>query len=573
MTNFILKRNGLLCDICISEDAPNTAITAAGELVRCLGKDCEWTSLIRYGVPNKGEICLGAKSAECELEELRITVEDDILWLDGGTRGILYATYELMERLGYRFFAEDCEVFPEAEELSVPADMKVQQKPVFEYRCAYWKEVNMLTAPKMRLNRPVSGEIPALWGGSVDYEGHCHTLGDLAEMEPIDGHFVDRQPCLTDEKTFQTVVKNLRERLKKNPNAAIASVSQNDSFEEGRGCTCPACKALDDAEGTPMGSLLTFVNRVAEELGPEFPNVAFDTLAYRYTRKVPANLCARDNVIIRLCSIECCFSHPIDECNQVTQEVEDGGFADTLRKWSKHSNRIYIWDYTTNFCNYNACFPNFAVLRQNLRFFAENNVQGVFEQGNYESLNGEFAQLRIYLLSKLLWDPYMDEETYRKHMDEFMTAYYGAGAPMISRFLNRLQTSAKDVHFGIYFNDPTQLFVDPEISGSHEERVVSFLKKGRADFAAAKREANAVQLAHIRRSEIQLDVYEWYWLHNKLEGIEKEHPEYETVKADLYTAGATLYANVVSSGIMRMHEGWGCLNSVPDYLQEPCTWK
>ena len=38
-----------------------------------------------------------------------------------------------------------------------------------------------------------------------------------------------------------------------------------------------------------------------------------DTLAYRYTRQAPKTIKPADNVIIRLCSIECCFSHPLAE--------------------------------------------------------------------------------------------------------------------------------------------------------------------------------------------------------------------------------------------------------------------
>jgi len=568
MSHFIISNQEFICDICIAKEAPATAVTAAGELVRCLAAQTGRKAMIYTGTAKEGDICLGAKSTACEDDELYITAADGILYVDGGKRGIIYSVYELLEQLGCRFFAEDCEILPKAEELLVSDTIDIHQKPIFEYRNTSWHGVSVKNAPKMRVNACNGGNIPESWGGGLHYQGFVHTLGDLAEMEKIDGEYTDRQPCLTDETVFQNVVKNLRAKLAKDPTAAIASVSQNDSHSWSRGCQCPNCKALDDAEGTPMGSLLPFVNRVAEELEAEYPNLAIDTLAYRYTRKAPATLKARHNVIVRLCSIECCFSHPIAECTASTDNVEDGSFADCVREWAKHCDRIYIWDYTTNFQSYHNCFPNFNVLRQNVRFFAENNVRGLFEQGDGQTINGEFGPLRTYLLTKLMWDPYMDEETYQRHINEFMEGYYGAGWKNIRRFFDRLHAAAQDVHFGIYFKNPVEFFVDPEVEGSRIEKAVSFLKKGRADFALALKEATPEQAQRISRAEIQLDLYEWYTTKAKVESNEADERE-------LYDIGANLYAHAITYGLTTMYEHFKPVDftdKVPDYLKEPSCW-
>ena len=570
MADFILSRKGFVSDICIAKDAPETAITAAGELVKYLGAQAGIVPVVKYEEPKAGDICLGAKSAQCGSDELNIEVEDGILRINGGIRGILYGVYETLEQVGFRFFTDDCEVIPQEEELTLPEDTKINQKPVFEYRSTSWYGINIQNAAKHRINGLNGRTVNKALGGSKNYEGFVHTLGRLSEM---DQPYTDRQPCLTDEKTFQTVMKNLRAGLAENPDAAIASVSQNDSHEWGRGCTCEKCKALDDAEGTPMGSLLPFVNRVAEEIEGEYPELAIDTLAYRYTRKVPKTLKARQNVIIRLCSIECCFSHPIAECDNSVYDVEDGSFADCLKSWADHCGRIYIWDYTTNFSSYHNCFPNFGVLRQNARFFADNNVKGLFEQGDGQTVNGEFGELRTYLITKLLWDPYMDEATYEKHIDEFMAAYYGAGWKQIRSFFDRLQASAKDVHFGIYFRDPTKLFVDPEIEGTWEEKAESFLKKGRAEFAAALEAADSEQRKHIEGSEIQLDLYEWYLLKNKIDALAEDDEVRADLEKELYAVGAKTYAHAVSIGAVTMYEGNPkLLLEIPDFTTEPARW-
>lgn len=578
MSDFILAENGRACGICMTADAPAAAKTAAAELNRCFARMglAAPEVPVRTGTPAAGEIGIGNPDG-CGCEELRIRVRDGILWLSGGARGVLYAAYELLERLGCRFLTADCEIFPPLPadgKLTVPGDTEISQKPVFEYRETYWTGATPDFAPRLRLNGVLDRGIAPEYGGDVHYAGFVHTLGALAEME---GDCTDRQPCLSDEQVFQTVLRNLRRRLTEDPQAAIASVSQNDSHDWGRGCPCPACRAKDEAEGSPMGSLLPFVNRIARAIEPDYPGTAIDTLAYRYTRRAPATLQAAENVIVRLCSIECCFSHPIERCDAAIYAVEDDGFASTLRRWKQHSRRIYLWDYTTNFRNYNAGFPNFGVLRQNLRFFAENNVRGVFEQGNRQSPNGEFDDLRTYLLGKLLWDPYMTEETCQQHMDDFLRGYYGPGAPAIRRYLDRMQRGAADSHFGIYFEDPTEIYVDPDTDGDRSDRAEAFLRKGRADFeealAAARTEQQA---AHIRRSAVQLDVYAWYCRRLAWQALPEDSVDRPAAEAALRAAGEKLLASMRAAGILRMHESasqeTGFTVSGEDLLVSPALW-
>ena len=224
------------------------------------------------------------------------------------------------------------------------------------------------------------------------------------------------------------LVKNLRERLRANPAATITSVSQNDCPGN---CTCPKCRAVDEEEGGPAGSLLRFVNAVAADIEPEFPGLAVDTLAYQYTRKPPRLVRPRPNVIVRLCSIECSFGRPLDD-------PRNKAFFDDLDGWSKIAGRLYIWDYTTDFSHYVQPHPNYGVLAPNIRLFVDRNVKGVFEQGAYQSWGSEMAELRAWVLAKLLWNPGLDEDGLR---EEFLAGYYGPAARPKERYLESLETA------------------------------------------------------------------------------------------------------------------------------------
>ena len=336
---------------------------------------------------------------------------------------------------------------------------------------------------------------------------------------PLTGqpHEVGKQPCLTDEAVYQKVLGNVKAWLRANPNAKIVSVSQNDSAAEHLGCQCANCRAIDEREGTPMGSLLTFVNRIAGDIKDEFPNVYVDTLAYRYTRQAPKTIKPADNVIIRLCSIECCFGHALDDesCER------NAAFKKDIEEWSAICDNLYIWDYTTNFMYYLAPFPNLGVLRANVKFYKDHHVIGMFEQGNFQSTSGEFGELRAYLLAKLLWNPDMSEEEYQRHMNEFLQDYYGAGWEHIRSYIDQTTAAAAQNHVGIYDSVRTMMMgqMDNNEMVAFGDDMLDLWDK-----ALAEAETD-VQKAHVEKSMIQA----YYMAHLK----SKNRKEYLNTMYDL----------------------------------------
>jgi hypothetical protein len=233
------------------------------------------------------------------------------------------------------------------------------------------------------------------------------------------------------------MVGRVKEWLRESPDAAIISVTQNDWHGV---CECANCKAIDDAEGSPSGSMLAFVNYIAEKIEPEFPGVAVDTFAYQYTRKPPKTLKPRRNVIIRLCSIECNFREPLDHPSNTA-------FLADLRGWAEICQRLYIWDYTTDFRNYVNPHPNWFVLGPNVRLFQTNHVRGVFEQGAYQGYGGEMAELRVWVLAQLLWNPLQDD---RMLIREFLEGYYGKAAKPIGQYLELMHRESQGFYLACF---------------------------------------------------------------------------------------------------------------------------
>ena len=354
----------------------------------------------------------------------------------GNSRGVLYGVYGFLEKYaGLRAFTPTLEVYPTEGDIIIEEGTMLEFYPVFEMRVNDWYRWavgNPDTIPWCVKNGV--NMIDGWWaswneelGGAWDYGGlFVHTIGSLTET----GGNTSANPCLTDPANLEKAIKNVRARLESRPTATIISVSQNDTDAR---CHCYNCAAIDAQEGSPAGTLLRFVNAIAENIAEDYPHVTIDTLAYDYTQTPPKITKPAENVCIRLCTFHCHFTHPLNDpsCE------ENAKFCRDLEGWSQICDNIHIWDYTTNFAYYIPTYANLHVLQQNMQFFAENNAKGMFPQGNRNSASGEFGELRAYLLAKLMMDPYMGEEEYYRLMDEFLEAYYGDGWAYIRMYIDK----------------------------------------------------------------------------------------------------------------------------------------
>ena len=120
---------------------------------------------------------------------------------------------------------------------------------------------------------------------------------------------------------------------------------------------CDQCEAINQREGTPMGSQLFFINAVAERVEKNYP-----TIKSRNIRPIgiPANRQKRLNpevmFNIQLCSIECCTLHAIDDprCER------NRDFCRDMEEWGKICKEIFIWNYNTNFAFMDLPLPQSA---------------------------------------------------------------------------------------------------------------------------------------------------------------------------------------------------------------------
>ena len=341
----------------------------------------------------------------------------------GGDMGAEYGVYTLLELLGCRKYSPRDSFIPDIKNLQLPAYPPATEIPAFPYRELHYEpafDEGWARWHKLKTRRNKDAD----WGLFVHTFQHlCPAERYFAEHpEYFAWNGAQRSPgqlCLSNDTVRQIVTDALREKIREKPDAKYWSVSQNDNFDY---CKCPRCAAADARYGSPAGTLLAFVNKIAAS----FPDKTLSTLAYQYTRQAPKGIKPAKNVSVCLCSIE---------CNR-GQSIEDGctDFARDVRAWSALTSHLMIWDYVVQFRSYVSPFPNWHTLQPNLQFFRQNGVNMVFEQGSGRDCS-EFSDMRAYLLAKLMWNPQANMDSI---LTDFGDGYYGSARPAIWAYIHRL---------------------------------------------------------------------------------------------------------------------------------------
>lgn len=417
---------------------------------------------------------LGFDVNEFDDEDLRIVVRDNNIVIAGGRpRGTLYGVYTFLEDyLGIRFLTAEHTHVPRIGKWHMIGPVDRFYHPPFDFRWSAYPEVgqNPVFAARLRVNTVPRD--PNL-GGCTKVNLVTHTffrqvpVKEYGKEHPeyysmIDGkrhvEFKGKgvyynQLCLTNPDVLRIVTEAVMAKLKANPDVGSISAGQNDGNLY---CQCPKCAAIDQREGSGAGSLITFINAIADKVAEKYPGVLVGTFAYNYTQKPPKSLKPRPNVLIQLCN-RSCMLHPIDDPDCPA----NAEFCRMLSGWGKICEHVYLWTYNNNTFNYLLPWPNLRVIGPNINYFAANNVKGLFMCAG--GMSSEFSELRNYMMANLLWDPSRNGQ---QLMDEFLDLHYGQAAGPIRRFINMVHDHvvARYPHLDMSYKTAAEFGIDESIA-------------------------------------------------------------------------------------------------------------
>lgn len=432
LSQTMLVTNGNTSSRIILKENNQISWTAANLLQTFIQKvtSCKLPVVVSQ-TPRKGDILIGGQSsAEVTEDGFSISTQDGILKISGKENGVVYGVVTLLEQYwGIDYWGENEYSLTPSKTVNLPFINKVEN-PGFRYRQTQCYAIHTDSIYKWwnRLEEPNEVFAAGYWVHTFDKLLPSSIYGK--EHPEYYSYFKGKrhpgkasQWCLSNPEVFEIVAQRVDSIFKANPDKHIMSVSQNDGNYTN--CTCDACKAIDDYEGALSGSIITFLNKLAAR----FPDKEFSTLAYLYTMNPPKHVKPLPNVNIMLCDIDC------DREVTLTENASGKEFVKAMEGWSKITNNIFVWDYGINFDNYLAPFPNFHILQDNIRLFKKNHATMHFSQ-IAGSRGGDFAELRAYLVSKLMWNPEVNVDSLMQH---FLHGYYGEAAPYLYQYIKIME--------------------------------------------------------------------------------------------------------------------------------------
>ncbi len=444
-----------------------------------------------------------------EDESFEISVQDSFVLIAGkedknnfdGTAFGVYAFAE--EILEIEFYSDDVTVYNTIRGKDIPDGYVFKDGPGFTYRAMYW-------GPLGRDEFSMGDTYQRGWG-------FAHTVYQLVGF----GDAGSENPCLTDPEHLAVIEKNFLANI--TPEHDHFWVGQND---DSGFCTCANCREVNREEGARGGTMFRLVNRLAK-LAQEHGcgHVEIHTLAYDYTFK-PGKTKFEDNVVVYYAPVQSCPLHPYN--NSTNNCKRNQSITKELAQWDSITSKMYVWDYSTNFMYSQTPLPLTKVLRENFNWFYENGIRGEFNNATSDEV-GKLAALKAYLIAELLWNPAMDEDTYRGKIADFLDAYYGPGGnKYLGQYVKLLEDLSGDTDSG--FSGHPRSVISNEKTLANNKKVCELF-----DAAEALCE-NEEQRIRIRKTRISwtylyLDAL-WSTTYEK--GTDADRAYYQELATELY---------------------------------------
>ncbi len=358
---------------------------------------------------------------------------DGVLTIAGSNdRAINYGVYEILQMQGCKFLSPDFEVIPKKEKISF-SDFYIVDEPRFEYREIFIGESDDIPySVKNRLNGRLGHRtkkpIPNKYGNSIN----IYNTFTADSLLPKDDYRCGGQVDFTSNKVKKLALKALEHKINESKldKVTMISLARRDINSY-----CKSKKSMEIIEkyNSPAAPYMLYGVYLAKNLAKKFPEITFRLSAYQWSRHSPKNFIKfPTNMILSFADIEANFAKSIKDRENI--EI----YRDLLG-WTKYIDNISIWHYIINFDGYFQPYPDLFATDKSIKVFSSvANVKGIFLQGSYGTYGGEFSNLRIWVFSKLLWNPNQD---INRLIEEFAQYYYGDASQDVLEYIELLHNS------------------------------------------------------------------------------------------------------------------------------------
>lgn len=407
LQKYVKNATGLTLKIVNAPDENPNIIIGQGSYITDLLKDANTSRLAADGYRLK-------------------TAGNDLIIAGGNNKGPLFAVYTFLENyLGYRLYAPGVMKTPNIREIKI-ASVDLTENPQLVFRDVFYNPAfDSLYADWHKLTpaRTTYSSAFGIWSHTTfDIMPPARYFKDHPDYYILDKKGQPAQINFGNTEVYNIVLGWLNAKIKSQTQYDYWSVGQEDNSTY---CNTAECQKIIAQTGSPAGPVILFTNKIAQF----FPRKTISTLAYSFSRKPPANVTLANNLNIMFCA-------NIKNYVSAYTGPDHADMRSDLDGWLKLTKNIFVWDYIIDYSALESIYPNLLSLKPNLKFFINKGANGYYAQGNFYE-DGEFAELRTYLMAKLLWNPDIDD---KRVIDDFLAGFYGNAAPYMKQYI--LATSA-----------------------------------------------------------------------------------------------------------------------------------
>ncbi|KAA0006622.1 MAG: DUF4838 domain-containing protein [Thermoplasmata archaeon] len=419
----------------------------------------------------------------------KIMAHDGNIYISGKIdRGTLYGVYYFLDvYLGVKWLSPDFEVVPKKNTLKVDA-MNDLQNPRFLYReifsmdtdDAYFRQHNRLNGCRGETHREYIEYPPEINTWSRYAPQGEHNFQDVVSAE----YYYGGQILTMEEAVREEAAQYFINKIASHGTEPWYSFSQEDCGWIPDDVSKAFAKEHCGKLSAPVVDL---VINVTERVRKVYPDAHLSTLAYQWSFEPPCDMAVPPYVMIELAPIDANFGYSYNDThNSMIYSAFNG--------WSEMASSLAIWDYITNFQNYLQPWPNIYAMCQNIKYLSSIEPMKVyFGEGAYNTEGAEFAELRAWIASRLLWDP---NQNYKELIDEFCDYYYGQASPYIKEYIELLH------HAFLQSNE--KLRVKQPITSNYLS--LDFIKRADELMAKADGVAEGIYKKHVHEVRIGVDM-------------------------------------------------------------------
>ncbi len=373
--------------------------------------------------------------------KVSIVPRDGSLYLGGDPELAVWTFLE--EELGCRWFTPERERIPAEPDLTIEVTER-QVTPDFAMRFVYTDYALCASPEWTERNRVMR------WNHFNHIDGwFCHTYENICGMEEIaehpelfaraaNGDVINTQLCPTHPEIRRRAVERASAALRanRNPEAYLLSITENDGSTGY--CQCERCLAVIRKHGgAPIAAHLTLVNEVARAVRDEFPEIKVEFLVYsRDFRAAPTGMTLEPNVALWYCATD--FS----KRGMATPFAADPAGTENFRQWRALADEVNVWEYNCDYSNYFRVTPTLPARLDNLGYWRDHDVNGIFALEVFGRKGGDQQNLRAWVMAKMMWDASLEPDALAQ---EFCAGVYGAAADARFRYYE-LVRDAGDAH-------------------------------------------------------------------------------------------------------------------------------